>query len=168
ASRRRPHPRARRRRHGRGGAGGGEEVLRFGRRAHGGDAAAAADRRRRAARRAAGGRRERRADPMTASPFIALRLLVAVLFALVVTSVQAALPIEHWTTSNGARVYFVRADTIPMLDLRIDFDAGARLDPPGRTGLASLTAAMLARGVDGADETQISEAFARIGALRSA
>lgn len=105
---------------------------------------------------------------MTASPSAALRLLVAVVFALVVTSVQAALPIEHWTTSNGARVYFVRADTIPMLDLRIDFDAGARLDPPGKTGLASLTAAMLARGVDGADETQIAEGFARIGALRSA
>lgn len=105
---------------------------------------------------------------MTASPSAALRLLVAVGFALVVTSVQAALPIEHWTTSNGARVYFVRADTIPMLDLRIDFDAGARLDPPGKTGLASLTAAMLARGVDGADETQIAEGFARIGALRSA
>ena len=42
---------------------------------------------------------------------------------------QAALPIEHWTTSSGARVYFVRADTIPMLDVSLEFDAGARFDP---------------------------------------
>lgn len=93
---------------------------------------------------------------------------LAMLFAFVATSAHAALPIEHWTTSNGARVLFVRADTIPMLDVRIDFDGGTRLDPPARSGLAALTAGMLARGIDEADETQIAERFARIGARRSA
>lgn len=95
-------------------------------------------------------------------------VLLAALLAFVAAAAQAALPIEHWTTSNGARVYFVRADTIPMLDVRVDFDAGARLDPPGRAGLASLTAAMLSRGIEGADETQIAERFARLGARRGA
>lgn len=78
----------------------------------------------------------------------------------------AALPIEHWTTSNGARVFFVRADTIPMLDLNIDFDAGARFDPAGRKGLASLTNSMMARGVEGLDEAAIAEGFASLGAQR--
>lgn len=96
------------------------------------------------------------------------RLLVAALLAVATAAAHAALPIEHWTTSTGARVYFVRADTIPMLDVRIDFDAGARLDPPGKTGLASLTAAMLSRGIEGADEAQIAERFARLGARRGA
>lgn len=78
----------------------------------------------------------------------------------------AVLPIEHWTTSRGARVYFVRAATIPMLDVNIDFDAGARHDPPGKDGLASMTGAMLARGTVGRDEAQIAERLADLGAIR--
>ncbi len=95
-----------------------------------------------------------------------LRWLLAACIALVAAAAQAALPIEHWTTSNGARVYFVRADTIPMLDVRVDFDAGGRLDPSEKIGLASLTASMLGRGTEEADETQLAERFARIGAQR--
>lgn len=79
---------------------------------------------------------------------------------------QAALPIEHWTTSRGARVVFVRADAIPMLDVSIAFDAGSRLDPPGQAGLASMMLGMLARGVDGLDESQIADLLADIGAIR--
>ncbi|MEB2351365.1 MAG: pitrilysin family protein [Burkholderiaceae bacterium] len=79
---------------------------------------------------------------------------------------HAALPIQHWTTASGARVYFVRADAIPMLDVSLDFDAGSRLDPPGREGLASLANAMLARGAAGLDESAISEGFERVGAQR--
>lgn len=98
----------------------------------------------------------------------ALRLLAACLLAATVFAgaARAALPIEHWTTANGARVYFVRADAIPMLDVSLDFDAGGRFDPPGRKGLASVTNAMLARGAGDLDETAISEGFARIGAQR--
>ena len=105
---------------------------------------------------------------MNAQARLALRWLLAASIAFVAAAAQAALPIEHWTTSNGARVYFVRADSIPMLDVRVDFDAGARLDPPGKTGLASLTASMLGRGIEEADETQLAERFARIGAQRGA
>ena len=83
------------------------------------------------------------------------------------TGAQAALPIEHWTTSSGARVLFVRAETIPMLDLSVEFDAGARFDPAERRGLASLTNDMMARGAEGLDEAAIDEGFARIGAQRS-
>jgi len=98
----------------------------------------------------------------------ALRLLAVCLA--VATSMagaaRAALPIEHWTTANGARVFFVRADAIPMLDVSLDFDAGGRLDPPGRKGLATVTNSMLSRGAGGLDELAISEGFARIGAQR--
>jgi len=98
----------------------------------------------------------------------ALRLL-AVCFAVATSlagAARAALPIEHWTTANGARVFFVRADAIPMLDVSLDFDAGGRLDPPGRKGLATVTNSMLSRGAGGLDELAISEGFARIGAQR--
>jgi zinc protease len=78
----------------------------------------------------------------------------------------ATLPIEHWTTPNGARVYFVRAPSIPMLDVSLGFDAGSRYDPQGRNGLAALTNGLLARGVDGLDEVAIAERFASVGAER--
>lgn len=78
----------------------------------------------------------------------------------------AVLPIEHWTTASGARVYFVHAPSIPMLDVSVGFDAGGRYDPPGKDGLASLTNAMLARGTPELDESAIAERFAMAGAQR--
>ncbi len=106
-----------------------------------------------------------RTPRVLALPLLA-SLFVFVVLSSAAASVRAALPIEHWTTSSGARVYFVRADAIPILDISIDFDAGARLVPADKTGLASLTNSMLARGTDDLDEAQIAEGFARLGAQR--
>ena len=95
-----------------------------------------------------------------------VRWLLLPALLLTAAGVHAALPIEHWTTSSGTRVYFVRADAIPMLDLNLDFDAGGRRDPAPQTGLASLTNAMLFKGAPGLSESQIAEGFAVTGALR--
>ena len=97
------------------------------------------------------------------NPLMAGLALAAALWS---TAVQAALPIEHWTTSRGTRVLFVRADAIPMLDVSIAFDAGSRYDPPGRKGLAGWVVGMLARGSDGLDEAAIAELEADLGAIR--
>ena len=78
----------------------------------------------------------------------------------------ATLPIEHWVAPSGARVYLVRAPSIPMLDISVGFDAGDRYDPPGKSGVAALTVAMLAKGIPGAGEAEIAERFARVGAQR--
>ncbi len=91
---------------------------------------------------------------------------LALLAALWHAQARAVLPIEHWTAPSGARVYFVHAPSIPMLDLSIAFDAGGRYGPPDRVGVASLTNAMLAKGVPGMDEAAIAERFASVGALR--
>jgi zinc protease len=61
-----------------------------------------------------------------------------------------------------------------MVDVQIDFDAGARRDPAGRAGLASATALMIGKGLKarGAmpalDENAVGEAWADGGALFSA
>jgi zinc protease len=87
----------------------------------------------------------------------------------------AALQIQSWTLDNGARVALVENHAIPILDVSVDFDAGARRDPAGKAGLAGLTNAMLARGIsagsDAAAEPALSEAqilngFADIAAQR--
>lgn len=99
------------------------------------------------------------------------KLLIA--FALLASlNAHAALQIQSWTLDNGARVLFVENHTIPMLDVSVEFDAGARRDPAGKSGTASLTNAMLARGLQGGDgepamnEAQISDALADVAAQR--
>ena len=86
-------------------------------------------------------------------------------------SAWAGIPIQHWSLSNGVRVYLVHNPVIPMVDVQIDLDAGARRDPVGQAGLASATAQMLAKGVrarDGQaalDENALGEAWADLGAV---
>ena len=93
-----------------------------------------------------------------------LKKLWLIGFFLIAGSAHAALNIQHWTLSNGARVYFVENHTIPILDVNVDFDAGSRRDPAGKAGTASLTSGMLARGIraatlpDGSHEPELSEA----------
>jgi zinc protease len=106
-----------------------------------------------------------------------LKKILIMVFLCAAGTAQAALNIQHWTLPNGARVYFVENHSIPILDVNVDFDAGARRDPVGKSGTASLTNAMLARGIaaatlaDGSTEpamteAQISDAIADIAAQR--
>ena len=64
---------------------------------------------------------------------------------------NAALPIEHWTLSNGAKVYLVSTDALPIVDVQVDFDAGSRFDPAAQAGLAGVTASMAEKGVRATD-----------------
>ncbi len=95
----------------------------------------------------------------------------------VASPAHAKLNIQHWTLDNGARVYFVESHTIPIVDVSIEFDAGSRRDPAGKAGMATLTNAMLARGLqqttlpDGQQEAamteaEISDALADVAAQR--
>ncbi len=70
----------------------------------------------------------------------------------------AAPPIEHWQTSNGARVFFSHARELPMVDIRVVFDAGGARDGVNK-GLGVLTNAMLAEGAGGLPAEVISERF---------
>jgi len=86
-------------------------------------------------------------------------------------SAAAGIPIERWVQPSGAEVYLVSSPAIPMLDVQIDFDAGSRRDPPAQAGLASIMAAMSAKGVQAGgpaepalDENALSEAWADLGA----
>ena len=92
---------------------------------------------------------------------------LVLLFALFTAQVSAAPKIEHWTTSNGLRVYYVHAPELPMLDLRLQFDAGSARDG-AKPGLAMLTAQMLDTGAAGLSEDQLAEQFESVGAQFSA
>ncbi|HYJ18092.1 MAG TPA: insulinase family protein, partial [Burkholderiales bacterium] len=89
----------------------------------------------------------------------------AILFAPLQAS--ATLPIQQWKSANGARVLFVETHDLPMLDVSVDFPAGASRDTREKSGAASLTLRLMGLGVQGMLEEQISERFADVGAQPS-
>lgn len=74
-----------------------------------------------------------------------------------------SLSIQSWETDNGARVVFVSAPELPMVDVRVVFDAGSARDGE-LPGLANITASMLDEGAGDWDADQLAERFDSIGA----
>lgn len=91
-----------------------------------------------------------------------LLLLCQIGFASDLTS-HSILDIEHWNTSEDARVYFVATPTLPMVDIRVIFDAGSARDGQ-KFGLAHLTNAMLSQGANGFSANDIAVQFETVGA----
>lgn len=88
--------------------------------------------------------------------------LFAILF-LFVGSAFATPEIKHWETSNGARVYYVYAPDLPMVDINVTFDAGGARDG-NNPGVALMTNAMLPEGAAKMDADEIAENFESVGA----
>ncbi len=77
-----------------------------------------------------------------------------------------ALHIQHWETSKGVPVYFVRAPELPMLDVEVMFHAGSAQEGD-QFGLAQLTSALLNEGAGNLSADQIGEQFDAVGAIFS-
>src|SRR3989338_3995610 len=92
------------------------------------------------------------------------RFIAAIVLLTVSAGTVAGLKIEHWTLANGARVYFVPAREVPMVQLRAVFDAAAQRDPADKPGLANLTSSMLREGADGLTVDDIASRFEGWGA----
>lgn len=99
------------------------------------------------------------------------RLLTLLLVLSWVPTSHAALPIEHMKLPSGLDVYWVNVQSLPMVDMQIDFDAGARREPASKVGLSSVVAMMLNKGVSAQgkkpalDENQLGQAWADLGAM---
>ena len=78
----------------------------------------------------------------------------------------AAVSIEHWQTEQGGRVYFVQTAALPMIDVRVAFDAGSARDG-AQFGLAALTSAMLENGAAEWDADEVARRFEMVGATFS-
>lgn len=75
----------------------------------------------------------------------------------------AAAKIDHWSTKQGSQVYFVKTEGLPMVDIRVTFDAGSARDGD-QFGVAALTAAMLDTGAGTWDADTVAERFESVGA----
>ena len=96
-----------------------------------------------------------------------IKPLITLCVALLLSGIASANPdIQHWQTSNGAQVYFVPAPELPMVDIRVTFNAGSARDAD-QPGLAMLTNGMLEEGAGALDANTIAEQFDRLGANTS-
>jgi len=71
--------------------------------------------------------------------------------------------IENWVTEKGAKVYFVKSASLPMLDIQVVFDAGSARNTD-KGGLSLLTNALLSDGTQSYDAQTIHERFEEVGA----
>jgi len=94
---------------------------------------------------------------------MANRIILGLVGLFLTLTAYAGPQIEQWKTEKGARVYYVSAPELPMIDVKIVFDAGSAQDKD-LPGTALLTNAMLAEGAGGKTADQISAAFEDVGA----
>ncbi len=71
-------------------------------------------------------------------------------------NVLAVPKIQTWTSETGAKVMFVPADSLPMVDVRVVFDAGGARDGD-LPGLATFTNALLTEGAGELDAAAFAE-----------
>lgn len=108
-------------------------------------------------------------DPPIAAPVQArpLSLLRAAAFGLLAVFSSAlpvqAVDIEQWETESGTRVLYAPAPALPLVDIRLTFDAGAARDGE-RSGLARLTSDGLSLGTGATDADALAERFESAGA----
>jgi zinc protease len=84
-------------------------------------------------------------------------------FCLVFSGWLTAAPqIATWQTSNGAKVFYVHAPEIPMVDVRVVFDAGSARDGD-RPGITSFTNSLMTEGAGEWSAYQIAERLENVG-----
>jgi len=124
--------------------------------------------------------------PLIGSPLLALLLALlcaAEVYALKEQSVQPGDAqdtsaqqtvkvgkITQWFTKNGMKVLYQQADSLPMIDFRLIFDAGAARDSNFKStegtvlaGLAKLTNGLIFEGTKTLTANDIADQFANLG-----
>lgn len=76
--------------------------------------------------------------------------------------------VEHAVLSNGIPVLFARRESVPVVRVAIDFDAGNAADPKAALGTQAFMLGMLDEGTDKYTSVQIAEAKENLGATISA
>lgn len=72
-------------------------------------------------------------------------------------------PVTRVTWENGARVVLMEYHRAPMLEVVALFPGGSSVDPPGKAGVAALTAQLLRRGTEKRTALQIAEEIEFLG-----
>jgi zinc protease len=93
------------------------------------------------------------------------RIVILLLFTN--TPAMAVPDILSWRTQNGARVLFIEAHELPIVDVRVVFSAGGARDAD-RSGLAILTNGLLMSGAGAMNADEIALRLESVGAAADA
>jgi len=77
-------------------------------------------------------------------------------------------PVTRATFDNGLRVLVVEYHELPLVEFHLIVGAGAAQDPPGKEGLAALTAGTLTRGTGKLSADELARAIDSLGGRISA
>jgi zinc protease len=89
--------------------------------------------------------------------------LISLILFLFSHSAYSAAKIEHWKTSQQTPVFYVETKGLPMVDIRVVFDAGSARDG-AQAGIATLTSALLDSGAGKWNADAIAQRFESVGA----
>jgi len=103
---------------------------------------------------------------VTAGPLTALDKLQSVPLVRDTPVPNRQIQVKSWQTMKGSKVMFVENHDLPMLDIRLVFDAGSARDGE-KSGVASLVSRMIDEGTPTRDTTAIAAAFENQGAAFS-
>lgn len=104
-------------------------------------------------------------DPATEKPFNADEQLSSLALIAQAEPKSNSIDIQSWNTRKGAKVLFVAAPEVPMLDVRLVFNAGGARDPEQLPGLALLTNGMITEGSSTHNVDEIAAHFESLGAV---
>jgi predicted Zn-dependent peptidase len=76
-------------------------------------------------------------------------------------------PVKHDTLSNGIPVLLFEKHDVPIVQINVLVNAGYICDPAGKTGLASMTAAMMMEGAGQRGALELADAVDHLGARLS-
>jgi len=91
------------------------------------------------------------------------RLILASLAFWAASAAAQELDIQRWQAAGGAEVLFVERTELPIVDVRVVFDAGSARDGD-HPGLARLVSNLLLEGTDALSSGEIARRFERYGA----
>lgn len=89
-------------------------------------------------------------------------LMMGLTIALTSLTAHAGVNIETWQTQKGAKVMFVHAPELPMLDIEVAFDAGSARDG-GQPGLAYMTTLLLGNQTKALSEQALADKIDDLG-----
>lgn len=72
-------------------------------------------------------------------------------------------PFQETRLANGLQLILVENHELPIVSFSLAFPAGSRYDPPGKEGLAELTAELLTKGTPSRTADQIAAAIEGVG-----
>lgn len=90
-------------------------------------------------------------------------ILMSLSLSLFPLNAWSSVQIEQWHTQNGAKVMYVHAPQLPMLDIQVSFDAGSARDGQ-QWGLASMMTTLLGLQTKTHSEEVLSDQINALGA----